>query len=390
MPLPRLCACLCSLLLALVAAANERITERELRGHVDALADPELQGRAPGTDGSRRAAQYVVERLESYGLEAAGEDETPFQTIRARGGAERGRNICFLLPASEASKGTIVVGAHYDHLGAGPEGVFAGADDNASGVAALIEIAEQFAARASRPRDVLFLAFDCEEQGMVGSSYWVAHPTVPLDRVDAMVNIDMLGRSVMDRFPGCVFAFGTEWSEDLGGHLRETKRPGGVEVWNIGTEYVGPRSDFLAFGLKRIPYVFFTTGTHEDYHTPGDVAAEVDVDSMAKLTRFVASFTERVADAEEPPRFHWMRPNALREAEVVHRLVSELTEDPPPGIPDWQIEIAAWLERRSARMIERGRVGLLDRVTLIATTQALTLTMLQRNRSRPDEEPEER
>lgn len=377
------------LLLALVASADDKITERELRAHVDTLASPELQGRAPGTDGSREAAEYIVERMESYELQPAGEGGTPFQTIRALGGAERGRNLCFLLPASGDSQGVVVLGAHYDHLGAGPEGVFTGADDNASGVAALLEIAERFAsADADRPRDVLFLAFDCEEEGMLGSSYWVAHPTIPLDQVESMVCLDMLGRSVMDRFPGCVFAFGTEWSEDLGRELGETPRPKGVEVWDIGTEFVGPRSDFLAFGLKRIPYVFFTTGTHEDYHTPGDVAAEVDVDSLARLTRFVASFTERVVRAEEAPRFHWSRPDGLREAEVVHRLVSKLTEDPPPDTPGWQLDIAQWLKRRSARMIERGRVGLLDRATLIATTQALTLTLLQRNRARPEEETE--
>lgn len=386
MPRHRPIPFLCLLVLALVASADDKITERELRTHVDTLAAPELQGRAPGTDGSREAAEYIVERMESYGLEPAGEGETPYQAIRALGGAERGRNLCFLLPASGDSQGVVVLGAHYDHLGAGPEGVFTGADDNASGVAALLEIAEKFAsAHADRPRDVLFLAFDCEEQGMLGSSYWVAHPTIPLDQVEAMVCLDMLGRSVMDRFPGCVFAFGTEWSEDLGRELEETQRPKGVEVWNIGTEFVGPRSDFLAFGLKRIPYVFFTTGTHEDYHTPGDVAAEVDVESMSRLARFIAAFTERLVRVEEAPRFHWMRPDGLREAEVVHRLVSKLTEDPPPETPGWQLEIASWLERRSARMIERGRVGVLDRATLIATTQALTLTLMQRNRSRPDE-----
>ncbi len=375
------------LLLALVASAEDKITEQELRAHVDTLAAPELAGRAPGTDGSRAAAQYIVKEMESYGLEPAGEEGTPFQTVRALGGAERGRNVCFLLPASEESEGTIVVGAHYDHLGSGAEGVFAGADDNASGVAALLEIAEKFASsKAARPRDVLFLAFDCEEQGMAGSTYWVGHPTIPLDRVEAMVCLDMLGRSVMDRFPGCVFAFGTEWSEDLGRELGETPRKEGVEVWNIGTEFVGPRSDFLAFGLKRIPYVFFTTGTHEDYHTPGDVPVEVDVDSLARLARFIATFTERVARAEEAPRFHWMRPDGLREAEVVHQLTSRLTEDPPPDTPGWQLELASWLKGRSARMLERGRVGFLDRATLIATTQALTLTLMQRNRSRPEGE----
>ncbi len=387
MPRHRPAAFLALLFLTLFASAEEKITEKELRAHVEVLADPELAGRAPGTDGSRKAAEYIVGEMDSYGLEPAGEGETPYQTILATGGAERGRNLCFLLPATGDSQGVVVLGAHYDHLGAGPEGVFTGADDNASGVAALLEIAELFASsREDRPRDVLFLAFDCEEQGMLGSTYWVAHPTVPLDRVEAMVCLDMLGRSVMDRFPGCVFAFGTEWSEDMGHELKETPRPKGVEVWNIGTEFVGPRSDFLAFGLKRIPYVFFTTGTHEDYHTPGDVAEEVDVDSMAKLARFIATFTERVASAEDAPRFHWMRPNGLREAEVVHGLVSRLTEDPPPGTPDWQLGIASWLKRRSARMIERGRVGVLDRATLIATTQALTLTLLQRNRSGPTEE----
>ncbi len=367
--------------------ADEAITARELKQHVFTLASKEWQGRASMSEGGMAAAAYIARTLAKLGLEPRGEDG-PYQDVINGDGVVIGRNVCFLLPGRDARARaeTIVIGAHYDHLGTGEQGVFRGADDNASGVAALLELAEHWASPDRRPaRSVLFLAFDNEEAGLRGSEHWVGHPTVPLRKVVAMLCLDMLGRSMMDRFPGSVLAFGTEWSKDLGGLLRETPRPRGVDVWDLGWEFVGPRSDFVHFGLRGIPFVFFTTGTHGAYHTPQDVPEDVDYRSCEGIVRLLADFVERIADAPRP-RFHWERPNGLREAEIAHRIVSSMIEQPLPNVEPWQKDLMNWVHKRTGRMLARKRVGFLDRAVLVVSTQLLTLTTVEQGRTSPDAE----
>ncbi len=378
---------LLGVLAAVPAAAEREISQRDLRRHVAALADPQLRGREPRTEGSRRAAEYIARAFTRIGLEPRGENGTPFQDVLGADGSLLGRNVCFVLPGAPGPRAAevVVIGAHYDHLGVGEQGIFVGADDNASGVAAMIELAEHFQTSRTRPaRSLLFLAFDNEEEGLRGSEYWVGHPTVPLRDVTTMLCLDMLGRSMMDRFPGRVVAFGTEWSSDLGRLLEGTPRPTGVEVWPLGTEFVGPRSDFLHFGLRRIPYVFFTTGTHSAYHTPRDVPADVDYRSLQSITRLIAGFVERIAAAPERPNFHWARPDAVREAGIVHRIVGSMRENPPADLEPWQEGVLAFVHRHSGRIADRGRATCVGRVALILGTQVLLLTAVESARTSPD------
>lgn len=386
-PLPLVLPMICVLLTAAtIAVADPGISASELRRHIDVLAGEDLAGRRPLSEGSRRAGDYLVQQMTHFGLVPKGESDTPFQEVRNGDGVVIGCNVCFALPGQEGATAAevVVIGAHYDHLGESPDGTFRGADDNASGVAALLEMAEAMSAQKVRPaRTILFLAFDNEEEGLRGSEYWVKHPTVPLASVVAMINIDMLGRSMMDRFPGSVFAFGTEWSRDLGDLLQDVRRPDGVEIWNISTLFVGPRSDFLWFALHGIPYVFFTTGTHADYHTPRDVPERLDYDSFERLTRMISTFATRIADDTSRPHMNCPQPNGLREAEVCQKIVREMRERPLPGMEDWQRAILEYVDRRTTRMVERRRVSLLDRAMMIVGTQLLTLTMVESNRTSP-------
>jgi Zn-dependent M28 family amino/carboxypeptidase len=200
----------------------------------------------------------------------------------------------------------VVVSAHIDHVGEArglADSVFNGADDNASGTAALVEIARALAALPvpERPRrSVLFLAVSGEEHGMLGSQWFVAHPTVPMARVVANVNLDMIGRNA----PDSVVGVGMEYST-LGVHARAAAGAQGLTLVPDPQpqERHFLRSDQYSFALADIPAIMLTTGPHADYHKPSDEAARLDPGKAARVGRLALDLVRRVADAPERPRW---------------------------------------------------------------------------------------
>ena len=201
---------------------------------------------------------------------------------------------------------TVVIGAHYDHLGYGGPGSFVpdkeeihnGADDNASGTATLIEVARRLASRGEPlPRRVLFIAFTGEERGLVGSAHYVANPLVPNEDVVAMLNMDMVGRLEDDKL--IVHGTGTSpvWDamiDQLADSFQFT-----VTKQASGT---GP-SDHTSFYTKQIPVLHFFTGTHSDYHRPSDTAEKLNVEGMRRIGALVSEIAERVALADARPEY---------------------------------------------------------------------------------------
>jgi hypothetical protein len=201
---------------------------------------------------------------------------------------------------------TIVVGAHYDHVGLGGEGSLApgstevhnGADDNASGTAALIEVARRLAARDRKlPRRVVFIAFTGEERGLLGSAHYVKDPLFPLDKTIAMVNMDMVGRLLDEKLT--VFGTGTSpvWDELLAGPAAQqglaiVKKPEGF----------GP-SDHSSFYAKQIPVLHLFTGTHSDYHRPSDDWQKINYEGMARIVTLVEDLVVSLAKSEERPAY---------------------------------------------------------------------------------------
>ena len=200
---------------------------------------------------------------------------------------------------------TIVVGAHYDHLGYGGEGSFVkekaihnGADDNGSGTAALLEVARQLSQRKTKlPRRVVFIAFTAEERGLIGSARYVKEPLYPLDQTVAMLNMDMVGRLTDNKL--VVYGTGTaktfddmieEFNKDY--QFKITKHPGGT----------GP-SDHATFYAKKIPVFHFFTGTHKQYHRPSDDFDLINLPGMVKVTQLVTQVAETIAAAPERPEF---------------------------------------------------------------------------------------
>ncbi|HEX6650097.1 MAG TPA: M20/M25/M40 family metallo-hydrolase [Pyrinomonadaceae bacterium] len=195
----------------------------------------------------------------------------------------------------------IVIGAHYDHLGHGGEGsgsmvpdsrdIHHGADDNASGTAGLIELARIFAAqRPKLKRTVIFIAFAGEEEGLLGSNYYVNHPLVPLTNTVAMINMDMIGR-MRDR-KLAIGGVGTapEWRQVIG---KETP----LEL-SLSEDGLGP-SDHSSFYLKQIPVLFFFTGPHNDYHKPSDTFEKINYDDEARILSLVARIVRDIDGAEK-------------------------------------------------------------------------------------------
>jgi hypothetical protein len=222
------------------------------------------------------------------------------------------RNVIGLLPGKGSE--AMVVGAHYDHLGLGPFGsldpapdgkIHHGADDNASGVAGLLELARRFAAAGTLERSLVFIAFGAEELGTLGSSYFVKNGAPPLERITGMVNLDMIGRLRED----ALAVHGVGSSPAWPGFISEANRAPGLKL-KVHEGGYGP-SDHSPFYAAGLPVLFVFTGAHEDYHRPSDTADRINAAGIVKVVDFVAAVV--AAAAEAPQRIGFVRVPAEKE-----------------------------------------------------------------------------
>ncbi len=204
----------------------------------------------------------------------------------------------------------IVVGAHYDHLGYGGPGsgsrkpdtlaVHNGADDNASGVASILEIAEKLASQSKKiKRSILFIAFGAEEEGLLGSQYFVKHPLIELKQIKAMLNFDMVGR--MDKETGQLSVSGTGTSVEWEDILADYQGNNGVRM-AFSKEGFGP-SDHASFYAQDIPVLFFFTNLHNDYHTPNDDVQFINSQGQEKVTKIGSDIVFNLANRNENLHF---------------------------------------------------------------------------------------
>jgi hypothetical protein len=255
-----------------------------LNEHVATLTSDPMEGRLTGTDGEKRAAAYIGERFRAAGL-------TPRERTFKGHGVE-GRNV--LAEVAGSVDETVVVGAHYDHLGVEGDRHYRGADDNASGTAVLLELSRRFASRPAK-RAVVFAAFSGEELGLHGSMAYVRSPEAPLEKTVAMVNLDMVGR-----LRESLVVFGA----DTGSRFREYLADSPIRL-AFNKDAVGP-SDHTSFVLKGIPAIHLFTGSHADYHKPGDLPEKLNVEGMARVADLVETLVRRIADA--PERMAFVKP----------------------------------------------------------------------------------
>lgn len=307
------------------ADIGEGIKIERLRAHIETLASEAYRGRAPGED-SRKAADHVARAFEEIGLAPAGEkgwyQEIPDPADTAK---VIGRNVLGLLPGSDpALKGEhVILSAHHDHLGKSGEKFFPGADDDATGVAAVIEAARALAGAAAPPRrSVLFISFDLEEHGLAGSIRFAGKPTVPLASIALFVNIDMLGRDMGGFIEGYVFVLGAEHCPAMKPLVRDAAAGESLRAGLVGTDIIGIRGDYGPFRELKMPYLFFSTGEHPDYHRPTDTADRVLYEKALRGARIVTRTVLAAADA--PGRPAWSEPLPdLDEARVLADVVDQ-------------------------------------------------------------------
>ena len=274
------------------------------------LASDKLEGRAPCTEGEKLAREYIVDFFKKYHLAPKGEDgyfqkftykksDNPHDTSHTEGVDKCGTNVIGFL--DNHAPNTIIIGAHYDHLGTDgggnsldphPQGkIHNGADDNASGTAGVLELARYFSSNKQKEKyNMLFICFSGEEDGLIGSKYFTNHPTIALNDVDCMINMDMIGRLNDSTKALVVYGVGTspEFSDLFKTH------PGYFNV-TIDSSGVGP-SDHTSFYLKKIPVLMFFTGQHKDYHRPSDDADKINYGGMQKVLSYVADVVEKIDD----------------------------------------------------------------------------------------------
>jgi len=273
---------------------------QQMQKDMEFLASDKLEGREIGTAGEEAAAKYIAKRFKKLGLEPKGTDgffqelsvkprNNPHAKVQAdTSKALVGRNVIGFIDNGAAT--TVVIGAHFDHLGFGSEGslhegdtpeIHNGADDNASGVVLLLQLAENLQGKYPH-NNYLFMAFSGEEKGLWGSNWFTKNPTIDLSTVNYMINMDMVGRLSEDKklavygtgtsptWPALVETIGKDKGFDVKFH------PGGV----------GP-SDHTSFYLKDLPVLHFFTGQHEDYHKPSDDIDKINYEGIKEVQGFI-------------------------------------------------------------------------------------------------------
>lgn len=281
---------------------------QHMRVDVVYLASDLLEGREAGKKGEELAAQYIASRFGSIGLKPAGKEGTWFHPFdfqhnanphATNGGEQRnGKNVVAYLDNGAAN--TVVIGAHYDHLGIGIPGsslhadgpaIHNGADDNASGVATLLYLAQTLKSSPAKRNNYLFIAFSAEELGLIGSKKYVQDPTINLKTVNYMLNMDMVGRLNEEKVLA-VNGAGTSpvWKDALA-----KINVNGIKV-KTSDSGVGP-SDHTSFYLVDIPVLHFFTGQHGDYHKPSDDSELVNYEGMYDVGQLILQLIENLDDS---------------------------------------------------------------------------------------------
>ncbi|MBX2965225.1 MAG: M20/M25/M40 family metallo-hydrolase [Cyclobacteriaceae bacterium] len=281
-----------------VAAHAQQFDETRILNHIKILASDSLQGRGTGTEGERMAADYISKKYKELKLKPIGKTKSYLQPFEFKHGAHgegapgTAHNVVGYL--DNKAKHTVIIGAHYDHLGIGEQGssldanpagkIHNGADDNASGVAGVLELARYFSTNKVKEKyNFVFVCFSGEEMGLYGSKYFTENPTIDLSAANYMINMDMIGR--LDSQTKALAISGTGTSPVWEPLLKKLA----TDQLSVKTDSsgIGP-SDHTSFYLKNIPSLHFFTGAHADYHKPTDDWDKINAKGQAEVLSLVA------------------------------------------------------------------------------------------------------
>jgi Zn-dependent M28 family amino/carboxypeptidase len=285
--------------------------DRRMLEDVVFLANDKLEGRATGSEGEKIASEYIAKRFKQLGLAPKGSDgyfqsfsfkpkKDPHSEVKftetTSDSIVTGRNVIGFIDNN--MENTVIIGAHYDHLGYGDEGslhrgekaIHNGADDNASGVSVMLNLADKLK-NTNTNNNYLLMAFSGEEMGLLGSNYFVKNATIDTKKVNYMINMDMVGR--LKNSTLAIYGTGTSpiWSQtinSLNSDFKLIEKESGV----------GP-SDHTSFYLNDIPVLHFFTGQHENYHKPSDDAELLNYDGMYQISEYIYAIISDLNDNDK-------------------------------------------------------------------------------------------
>jgi hypothetical protein len=285
--------------------------DRRMLEDVVFLANDKLEGRATGSEGEKIASEYIAKRFKQLGLAPKGSDgyfqsfsfkpkKDPHSEVKftetTSDSIVTGRNVIGFI--DNKMENTVIIGAHYDHLGYGDEGslhrgekaIHNGADDNASGVSVMLNLADKLK-NTNTNNNYLLMAFSGEEMGLLGSNYFVKNATIDTKKVNYMINMDMVGR--LKNSTLAIYGTGTSpiWSQtinSLNSDFKLIEKESGV----------GP-SDHTSFYLNDIPVLHFFTGQHENYHKPSDDAELLNYDGMYQISEYIYAIISDLNDNDK-------------------------------------------------------------------------------------------
>jgi Zn-dependent M28 family amino/carboxypeptidase len=311
-------------LFAATLGFSQTFNPAEIRAHIEYLASDKLAGREPGSKGEKLAYTYIRDAFKLYGLKPMGTKGylQPFtyktmlsvhDTV-ANGKQKNGTNVIGFLDNGAAK--TIVIGAHYDHLGKhehsssldkNKKKIHNGADDNASGTAGVLALAKYFAGNGVTEKcNFLFMCYSAEEDGLIGSKYFTNNPTYELNKISCMLNMDMIGRLNDSTLKVTIFGVGTSPAyTNVFANVHTSLKMG------YDSSGIGP-SDQTSFYLKNIPVLHFFSGQHSDYHKSSDDADKINYKGEAAILEIMKQVVEQLSVLPEIPFTATKQPEQAR------------------------------------------------------------------------------
>ena len=293
-------------LLISFSVSSQQTNQESFKKDVEYLASEKLEGRFPGTNGEQLAANYIAEKFEKFGLTKLTDSyfqsfnftlpSSPHEEVKFNQDTDtkiNAKNIIAFI--DNKKKNTVIIGAHYDHIGYGGQysldrginEIHNGADDNASGTAMLLSLAKQINNKNDLENNYLFIAFSAEELGLIGSRYFVNSDVFKKESINFMINLDMVGRLNAEKE---LSIFGVGTSSIFKQVVNSMNNNFKLKIIEDGT---GP-SDHTSFYNKDIPVLFFHTGSHENYHRPSDDVNLINYKGMSEISNYIIDIIDEL------------------------------------------------------------------------------------------------
>ena len=303
---------------------SNSITVKDIKKHIQILASDSLEGRETGEQGQKKAAEYIANCFKKAGIPPY-KCKTYFQKFKVKSKGHlrqrillkqkyvKGENVLGFIEGTDLKDEVLIITAHYDHLGKKDTSIYNGADDNASGTSAILEIAEAFMNAKKDSfgprRSILIMAVSGEEKGLLGSKYYTENPIYPLEKTIANLNVDMIGRIDKHHKNGdYVYLIG---SDRLSTELHNISEAVNKKNFKLELDYTfndrdDPnryyyRSDHYNFAKNKIPVIFYFNGVHDDYHKPTDTIDKIDFEKTQKISRLIFLTAWELANRNERP-----------------------------------------------------------------------------------------